>query len=156
MLIKKLTDEILFTQEMFKIQGSIHESVFKYLKIKTPKEHFIEGFSNLKFEYSNHEKIHELYDGDVITFNKKISLTIKMDEPFQTFDPIEHNFSYKGVSLFLKITSPSEFIIECNYEFVFDYVFIDKENFDNTNEILTSFKKIINEPILKTHPHLAQ
>ncbi len=81
-------------------------------------------------------------------FNKKVSLKIKMDEPFQTFNSIEHTFSNKGVSLFLKISSPSEYTIECNYEFVFDYIFIEKENLDITNEILTSFKKITNEPII--------
>ena len=83
-------------------------------------------------------------------FKKKVYLEIKMDEPIQTFIPIEQTFSNKGVSFLLKISNPSEFIIECNYEFVFDHIFIEKENIEVTNEILTSFKKITNEPIIFT------
>lgn len=81
-------------------------------------------------------------------FSKKVNLRIRMDEPFETFSPIEHTFSNEGVSLHLKISNPSSFIIECNYEFVIDYIFIEKENRDNTNEILKSFKKIIDVPII--------
>ena len=71
-----------------------------------------------------------------------------MDESFETFNPIEYTFSNKGVSLNLKITNSSDSIIECNYEFIIDYFFIDKENLDITNEILKSFKKVINEPVI--------
>ena len=71
-----------------------------------------------------------------------------MDEPFKHFSPIEHTFSDKGVSLSYKITAPSDSIIECNYEFILDYIFIDRENLDMVNEILKSFKKITNEPII--------
>jgi hypothetical protein len=81
-------------------------------------------------------------------FNKKVNLEINMDEPFKTFTPIIHTFSKNGISLNLRISSPSEFIIKCTYEFIFDHVFINKENIKNTNNILTSFKKIINEPII--------
>jgi hypothetical protein len=81
-------------------------------------------------------------------FKKKINLEIKMDEPFKTFTPIIHTFSNNGISLNIKISSPTEFIIKCTYEFIFDHVFIDKENIKSTNKILTSFKKIINEPII--------
>ncbi|WP_117884520.1 transglutaminase-like domain-containing protein [Aureibaculum luteum] len=81
-------------------------------------------------------------------FDKKINLKIKMDEPVQNFKPIEHRYSDNGVSLVLKISNPSEYIIACNYEFVFDHIFINKENVDITNEILIAFKKIINEPII--------
>jgi len=81
-------------------------------------------------------------------FKKKINLKIRMDTPFKTFKPVEHTLSDNGVSLYLKISSPSEFIIECNYEFVFDHISIKHENVDITNEILTSFKKILNEPII--------
>ncbi len=80
-------------------------------------------------------------------FKKKVSLKIEMDEPFQTFNPIEHTYVKKGISLIMKISSSSEFIIECEYEFVFDYIIMEKENVDITNEGLISFKKIVNEPI---------
>lgn len=81
-------------------------------------------------------------------FSKIVNVQIKMDQPIQMFNPIEHSISKKGISLALKISSTSEFIIECNYEFVYDYIIIEKENLDTTNEILTSFKEIINEPII--------
>ena len=81
-------------------------------------------------------------------FNKKVSIEIMMDEPFKAFTPIIHKFSKNGVSLNLKISSPTEFIIKCTYEFIFDHVFINKENIKSINNILTSFKKIINEPII--------
>ncbi|WP_430967331.1 transglutaminase-like domain-containing protein [Spongiimicrobium sp. 2-473A-2-J] len=81
-------------------------------------------------------------------FNKNVNLRIEMDEIFETFAPIEHTFSDKGVSLHLKISNPSDFIIECNYEFMFDYITIEKDNHAITNEVLKSFKKIINEPII--------
>ncbi|MCF7559819.1 transglutaminase-like domain-containing protein [Sabulilitoribacter multivorans] len=81
-------------------------------------------------------------------FSKKVNVKIKLDEPFQMFNSIEHTYSNEGVSLLLKISSPTESIIECNYEFDFDYIIIDKENVDITNKILTSFKEIINEPII--------
>lgn len=86
-------------------------------------------------------------------FTKKVTLKIQMDKAFQVFNPIEHSFSIEGVSLFLKITSPSESIIECDYEFVSDYVLIERENLEPINEILTAFKKIINEPIIFKNKH---
>ncbi|WP_339915996.1 transglutaminase-like domain-containing protein [Yeosuana marina] len=82
------------------------------------------------------------------SFSKKVNVKISMDRPFQKFKPIEHTISKKGISLFLKISSPSELIIECTYEFMLDYIIIEKENLDITNEVLTSFKEIINEPII--------
>ena len=82
------------------------------------------------------------------TIDKKVKLTIKMQEPFNAFKQIEHSFSDKGISLDLKINSPAESIIECSYEFILDYIFIKKENLNTINEILKSYKKIINEPII--------
>lgn len=81
-------------------------------------------------------------------FSKNVDIKINMVEPFHKFDKIEHTLSNKGVSLVLKISTPSEYVIEFNYEFVFDYFITEKENLDITNEILISFKKIINEPII--------
>lgn len=81
-------------------------------------------------------------------FSKKVNVRIKLDQPFQSFNTVEHAFSNKGISLYLKISNSSEFIIECNYEFVIDYMIMEKENLDITNKVLTSFKEIINEPII--------
>ena len=82
------------------------------------------------------------------TFDKKVKLRIILDKPFEPFDPIEHAFSNEGVSLDLKITNPSDSIIECDYEFILDHIFIDKENLDIINDILKSFKEISNEPVI--------
>lgn len=81
-------------------------------------------------------------------FSKKVNLRIKMDKPFDSFSPIEHTFSNKGISLSLKISNPSELIIVCEYEFVFNYITIDQGNQQIINEILESFKKITNVPII--------
>jgi hypothetical protein len=82
------------------------------------------------------------------TIGKKVKLRITLDKAFKAFDPIEHSISKNGVSLNLKVSNPSEFIIACEYEFIFDYFIIEKGNLDITNEILKSFKKITNEPIV--------
>ena len=71
-----------------------------------------------------------------------------MEEPFEVFKDIEHKYKGDGVSLDLKIKAISNFEIECNYDFIFNHIFIEKDNIDPTNEVLESFKKIINEPII--------
>ena len=81
-------------------------------------------------------------------FHKKVRVKIKMDEPIETFDAIEHTYEGEGMSLNVKIRAISNLEIECNYDFIFNHIFIEKENIDKTNEILKSFKKIINEPII--------
>lgn len=81
-------------------------------------------------------------------FHKKVRAKIKMDEPIETFKPIEHTYEGEGVSLKVTIRAISNLEIECNYDFIFDHIFIEKENISKTNEILKSFKKIINEPIV--------
>ena len=82
------------------------------------------------------------------SFKKNVLVKIKLDEPFATFNPIEHTFTKEGVSLVVKITSPTDHLIECTYTFVFESIFIDQENRESVNEILKSFKKITNEPII--------
>lgn len=81
-------------------------------------------------------------------FHKKVRAKINLDQPIEIFNTIEHFHEGNGVSLHVKIKAISNFIIECNYDFIFNHIFIDKENIDKTNEILKSFKKIINEPII--------
>lgn len=82
------------------------------------------------------------------TISKKVNLQISMDEAFEGFDPIEYSFAEKGVSLNLSIFHSSEFVIECTYEFVLDYISIEEANLDITNEILKAFKKITSEPVI--------
>ena len=81
-------------------------------------------------------------------FNKKVLVNIEMDEPIETFEPIEHIFNGEGMSLKVTIRAKSNMEIECYYDFIFNHIFIDKENITKTNEILDSFKKIINAPIV--------
>ncbi|MGH1383978.1 transglutaminase-like domain-containing protein [Kordia sp.] len=92
----------------------------------------------------------ELIEGTYLRnpFYKKMRAKIKMDEPIVTFQPIEHTYKGEGISLTMTIKAISNLEIECNYDFIFDHIFINKENSSKTNEILKSFKKIINEPIV--------
>lgn len=81
-------------------------------------------------------------------FLKKVRLKIKLDKQIETFKPILHNIENKGVNLKVEITNPTNTEILCNYTFLFDYIFIKKSNASIINDILKSFKKIINEPII--------
>ncbi|UZR97148.1 transglutaminase-like domain-containing protein [Chondrinema litorale] len=80
--------------------------------------------------------------------DKKVKLKLKLDIPFKPFDDIEHSFSKDGIFFNLKITNPSDYIIECNYEFIQNYFIVENSNIDIINEALESYKKIINEPII--------
>ncbi len=81
-------------------------------------------------------------------FHKKVRTKVKMNEPIKTFEPIVHSLNGDGISLNVTIKSISNIEIECNYDFIFDHIFIEKENINKANEVLKSFKKIINEPIV--------
>jgi hypothetical protein len=81
-------------------------------------------------------------------FYKKIRATLQIDEPIETFAPIEHTYTGEGMSLIVTIKAVSNQEIQCNYDFTFDHIFINQKNSGDTNEILKSFKKIINEPIV--------
>lgn len=101
-----------------------------------------------------HEDRETLLEGTHLgsTIHKNVIMTLKMDKPFNPFTTIEHPFSNEGVSLKVEISSPTNFIIVYKYEFILDHIHIEKENIDLINEILKSFKKIANEPIiLKNH-----
>lgn len=82
------------------------------------------------------------------TIYKNVMLKITLDKSFEAFDPVEYNFSNEGISLKMKITNSSDLNIECNYEFFLDHIFIDNENLDIINEIIESFNKISNEPVI--------
>jgi len=82
------------------------------------------------------------------TIDKRVKLIIKMDKPFEAFNRIEHSFSGKGISLNLAITNPGDSVIEYDYEFILDHIFVTNENIDTINDILKSYKKLINEPVV--------
>ncbi|WP_442265084.1 transglutaminase-like domain-containing protein [Tenacibaculum sp. ZS6-P6] len=81
-------------------------------------------------------------------FHKKVRTKVKINEPIKDFEPITYNYKEKGISLKVIIKYISELEIECNYDFILNHIYIDKENVDKANDILKSFKKIINEPII--------
>lgn len=113
---------------------------------KTNKYLFIDFLPRL-IESENRET---LIDGTYLgnTFYKKVRVKIKMNQPIETFNFIKHTYKEEGIILNLTIKSISNLEIECNYNFTYDHIFISKENGEKTNEILKSFKKIINEPII--------
>lgn len=81
-------------------------------------------------------------------FYKKVRAKMKLNEPIEMFQPITHNFQEKGISLNITISANSNIEIQCNYDFKIDYLFIEKDNIFKINEILNSFKKITNDPIV--------
>lgn len=81
-------------------------------------------------------------------FYKKVKVKIKLDQPIERFKTKEHSFKGKNISLNLKIKFISNIEIECSYNFIFNHLFINKENIEKINKILKSFKKITNEPIV--------
>ncbi len=124
-------------------------------KISVNGKSFIDGENRFLFldflpQLIESERRGTLLEGNNLgyPFKKKVNLKIKTNDAIHPFKPVEHNFTFKGVSFNLKISNPSEFVIECKYEFIFDHIFIDKENLESINEILKSFKKITNEPII--------
>ena len=82
------------------------------------------------------------------TFNKIVTARIKLNEPIELFESIEHYYEEEGVSLKVIINAVSDMEIEYYYDFVFDHIFVEKENINAINKILNSFKTIINEPIV--------
>lgn len=82
------------------------------------------------------------------SFYKKIRANIKLNEAIETFTPIQHTYKGDGVALDITIQAISNMEIECNYNFTFNHILVNDKNVDAINEILKSFKKIINEPIV--------
>jgi hypothetical protein len=70
-IIKKLTNEVLFIEEMFNVVNCINKDVFSELKIRNPKEIFQDYFKGIGFEFFSRKRIDELSDGDIITFRKE-------------------------------------------------------------------------------------
>lgn len=81
-------------------------------------------------------------------FYKKVRVKIILDEPITIFNNIHRSFGDEDVSLDIKIKAKSNLEIECNYDFIFNHIFVENNNVQNINKILESFKKIINDPIV--------
>ncbi len=107
---------------------------------------FIDFLPHLIENVSRETLLEGIYLGS--TFDKKVNLRVIMDAPFASFGPVEHTFTNKGISLDIKISNPEESVIECEYEFILEHTLTEKNNLDIINEILESFKKITNEPII--------
>lgn len=82
------------------------------------------------------------------TISRKVKLSIKMDEPFERFQPIIHSFNGEGVSLDITISCDYESVIKYDYELMVDHLFVNKENQLFLNEVLNSFNKITKEPLI--------
>jgi hypothetical protein len=96
------------------------------------------------------EKRETLLKGTFIgnTIHKTVKLRIELDELVESLKPIERIFSSDGVSLTLSISMPADYLIEIEYDFVLEHIFIEKENINNVNQILKDFKKVCHEPII--------
>ncbi|WP_157730291.1 transglutaminase-like domain-containing protein [Tenacibaculum jejuense] len=81
-------------------------------------------------------------------FHKKVRAKIRINEPIKDFDPITYDYQEEGIKLSVIIKPVSKSEIECNYDFILSHVYLEKEKVSKINEILKSFKKIINEPII--------
>ncbi|MFY7670439.1 transglutaminase-like domain-containing protein [Tenacibaculum sp. MEBiC06402] len=81
-------------------------------------------------------------------FHKIVQAKITVNEPITDFKPIIHTYKEEGISLNVTIKPISNLEIECTYDFTLNHIYLEEENVNKANEILKSFKKIINEPII--------
>lgn len=131
-------DNLLFKGNISIVGKTFSDNLNKYL--------FIDYLPRL-FETETRETLIEgtyLYN----PFYKKVRVNITLDEPIAAFNSIKQSFGDKDVSLNLEIKSKSNLEIECNYDFIFNHIFVENNNVQKINKILESFKKIINEPIV--------
>ncbi|NRD23380.1 transglutaminase domain-containing protein [Winogradskyella litoriviva] len=136
-----------FTNEVQKFHFNGHISINgKTFNDNQNKYLFIDFLPRL-IETENRET---LMEGTYLrnSFYKQVQVTILLDEPIEIFNSINYEYMENGISLKMEIKATSNLVLECNYDFISNYIFIDKENISKTNEILQSFKKIINEPIV--------
>ncbi|SFR48715.1 Transglutaminase-like enzyme, putative cysteine protease [Robiginitalea myxolifaciens] len=82
------------------------------------------------------------------TFRKRVVIRVQMETPFAAFEPREKNYSAEGIDLQVRMSSPSERVVEYSYEFSVDYQRADKENLERINKGLEFFKKTVDEPIV--------
>ncbi|MDP5092066.1 MAG: transglutaminase domain-containing protein [Polaribacter sp.] len=116
---------------------------------------FIDGSNRYLFidflpKLIENESRQTLFEGTYLRnpFHKKVVSNIQLNEPIEDFKPITHSFEGAGISLNVTIRKNSDLEIQCNYDFVIDHLFVEKENISNINEILNAFKKILNDPIV--------
>lgn len=96
------------------------------------------------------ESRESLLDGTYIKypFQKEVKVSIQLDEAIEKFETKKYKYGGEGASLIVKIGFVSDQEVQLTYDFIFDHIFINRNNIDITNDILKSFKKVINEPII--------
>ncbi|NOU58528.1 transglutaminase-like domain-containing protein [Marinifilum caeruleilacunae] len=82
------------------------------------------------------------------TCHKRVKIQIQLPDEYKEFEPIKHEITKENVSLHMRIEKHENGLLECNYDFVLNHIFIDKHNKEAINHILKSFKEITNEPII--------
>lgn len=81
-------------------------------------------------------------------FKKEVHLRIRLTEPIEDFKEVDRSITEEGVSFKLHVSNTSEYVVEYTYEFLFDALFIDENNEKITSQVLNTFNKVINEPIV--------
>jgi hypothetical protein len=136
--LKNDTDTLLFKGDLMISGKTLGDESSQYL--------FIDFLPKL-FETESRES---LLEGTYIgyPFSKKVNVHLNLNTPVLPFETINHSIKENGISLNLKIQFLTEKVIECQYDFSFDYIFTTNKNIEATNRILKSFKEIINEPLV--------
>jgi hypothetical protein len=107
---------------------------------------FIDFLPGILENLDRDQLIEGMYIGN--TIGKKVKLRIVLDRSFEAFPAITHLFKENGVELSVEISNPTDRTIICIYKFDMKHITIDKTNLNIINEILKSFKNLINEPII--------
>ncbi len=81
-------------------------------------------------------------------FSKKLNLQIEMNKPFKGYEEVKYEFVKDDVSLHLSITNPAEKVVAISYEFICNSHAIEKINHEAVNDVLKSFKKVVNDPLI--------
>lgn len=79
---------------------------------------------------------------------KRVKLNVEIGKSFDYFEPIEYDFSENDISLNFIISNPKDQVVECIYKYSNNHIIANENNIQSINDILKSFYKIINEPIL--------
>ena len=119
-LLSKLTNDELFYEKLFELKSEIHKETIEFLKIRSPKDIFLDFFTKNSFEYHDNRRLDELTDGDIITFRKKT------ENGFQELEVIYPN--YNGWDIEHTYTSVE---LEDEVDYWIDFLKSIKTNFNN-------------------------
>lgn len=149
--------ESVFDQESVSNLSILNETrvISSHGQIKVDGKIFKDGDKRLLFidflpPLFENENRETLLEGTFIgaPFKKEVILRISMDEPIEDFNEVERSYDEEGVSFMLRVSNPSEYIVEYKYEFTFADLFIDENNQKITSKVINAFNKVINEPIV--------